>query len=89
MKKDWFEVWALGYDEDGWCTDVEELLGTFEDKQEAVHFAENYNSIDDVYTAEEKEYLEKGDYLEIRVEKVRDMGEYTENVETIYSEYVY
>ena len=34
-----YEVWALGFNKDGWCTDIEELIGEFESSEKAIECA--------------------------------------------------
>ena len=83
-----YEVWALGFDKDNMCTDIEKLLGTFDDKQEAIYCAEQYTNVSDV-KVDDDEQLVEGDYLEIRVEKCIEHKDYVECVDVVYSNYIY
>ena len=82
-----YEVWALGYDED--IIDVELLLGTFEDPDDAVQYASIIKLADiEEYIREEHldEYLFDGlDCLSIEVETVVDSDDTMMNVGTIYT----
>lgn len=51
-----YEVWAIGYDEEDECTDVELQLGTFADPDEAAAFAKMTVLADIVNLAAEDEY---------------------------------
>ena len=51
-----YEIWAIGYDEEGERTDVEMQLGTFADPDEAVAFAKQTDLADIVELAAEDEY---------------------------------
>ena len=41
-----YEVWALGYAEDDTCTGSELLIGEFDDPDEAVECAKNFDFVD-------------------------------------------
>ena len=69
-KSSWYEVWALGYDKNDWCTDIEVLLGSFEDLNDANKCFDKYQYIQDIGSV--TPYLESGDYLEIVIEEVID-----------------
>ncbi len=82
-----YAVWALGYDSDDEITDVEYLIGEFDNPDEAVKCAENF-SIEDFTKNYGAPYLNTT-YLSIEVETVvgdpddEDGG--TMNIGTIYS----
>ena len=82
-----YAVWALGYDSDDEITDVEYLIGEFDNPDEAVKCAENFG-IEDFTKNYGAPYLNTT-YLSIEVETVvgdpddEDGG--TMNIGTIYS----
>lgn len=86
-----FEVWALGYDKNDCCTDVEVLMVSFLNKDQAIKFADCFETIEDITVNYESQLaifddLQKGDYFEIRVETVRDVTpNHSENIETVFS----
>lgn len=41
-KKQYYEVWILGYNEDDTANDFEQWEATFEDEDKAIWFADNY-----------------------------------------------
>lgn len=82
-----YEVWAIGYDENGQTTDAEMLLGTFDDPDFAASYAKAI-TFEDVM-----EIVGENDYdgfdgnvqsISIEVETVIDEGEETVNVGTVY-----
>lgn len=83
-----YEVWALGFDKDNMCTDIEKLLGEFDNKQEAIYCAEQYNSISDV-ALDNDEQLVEGDFLEIRVEQCVEHDDWVECEDVLYSNFIY
>lgn len=89
-KKVRYEVWALGYDAEQLCTDVEEFLGSFTDKNAAIEHAKKFKDISYVYDqATIDGYLEPGDYMEIVVETIREGDLSNTNIETVYSNMIY
>lgn len=90
MKKYRYEVWALGYDKEDLCTDIETLLGTFSDEESAIQFAKMFTTVDFVtehYTLSAE--LLEGDYLEIVVETIKERDITNTNIDTKYSAYVF
>lgn len=85
-----FEVWALGFDAEDFCTDAEELLGEYKTKLAAISRANEIHTAADIYSPDvAKDYLLPGDYFEIRVERVKTLPDgISENVETVFSKYV-
>ena len=80
-----YEVWALGYDELDFCTDVELLLGTYEDKEEAIKKAESFNSLDDVKKVMPDDLeLDDGDYVNIIVETIKNDDPTNTNIDTVF-----
>lgn len=86
-----FEVWALGFDRDDFCTDVEEFLGSFSNKIDAINHAKKFKDISYIYDQTAiQDYLQPGDYFEIRVESVQTLPDgISENINTVYSDYIY
>ena len=90
MKKYRYEVWALGYDKEDLCTDIETVLGTFSDEESAIQFAKMFTTVDFVtehYTLNAE--LLEGDYLEIVVETIEEGDITNTNIDTKYSAYVF
>ena len=80
-----YEVWALGYDAQDFCTDVELLLGTYDDKEEAIKKAESFNSLDDVKKATSDDLgLVDGDYVNILVETIKNDDPTNTNIDTTF-----
>lgn len=73
-----YQVWALGWaltEEGQECTDVEEFLGEFTDKAEAIAHAEKYKDMSYIYDAEDLEDFDPEEFLEIRVEVLEPIPE--------------
>ena len=80
-----YEVWALGYDAEDFCTDVELLLGTYDNKEEAIEKAKNFNSLDDVQKATTDDLgLAEGDYVNILVETIKNDDPTNANIDTAF-----
>ena len=80
-----YEVWALGYDELDFCTDVELLLGTYDDREEAIKKAESFNSLDDVKKVMPDDLkLNDGDYVNIIVETIKNDDPTNTNIDTVF-----
>ena len=80
-----YEVWALGYDANDFCTDVELLLGTYDDKEEAIEKVKSFNSLDDVKKATSDDLeLVDGDYVNIVVETIRNNDPTNSNIDTVF-----
>ena len=78
-----YEVWALGYDANDFCTDVELLLGTYDDKEEAIEKVKSFNSLDDVKKASSDDLgLVEGDYVNIVVETIKNDDPTNTNIDT-------
>jgi hypothetical protein len=88
MKTFRYEVWALGFDKDGWCTDIEELVGEFENSEKAIECAKAIESGDDVFEKDCGVDFVVGDYLEIVVETIDNNDETNTNIETKFSKIV-
>lgn len=75
MKNVEWQVWALGYDENDMCTDVEIQMGRFKKLEKAMKFSECFETIEDFMDnySDQLDYFSpqaEGDYIEIRVEEV-------------------
>ena len=80
-----YEVWALGYDELDFCTDVELLLGTYDNKEEAIEKAKSFNSLDDVKKVMPDDLeLDDGDYVNIIVETIKNDDPTNTNIDTVF-----
>ena len=80
-----YEVWALGYDELDFCTDVELLLGTYDNKEEAIEKAKSFNSLDDVKKVMPDDLeLDDGDYVNIIVETIKNDDPTNANIDTAF-----
>ena len=80
-----YEVWALGYDANDFCTDVELLLGTYDDREEAIEKAESFNSLDDVKKATTDGFkLDDGAYVNIIVETIKNNDPTNSNIDTVF-----
>ena len=80
-----YEVWAIGYDAYGFCLDVELLLGTYDDKEEAIEKAKSFNSLDDLKKAiSDNLELIDCDYVNILVETIKNNDPTNINIDTIF-----
>ena len=80
-----YEVWALGYDANNFCTDVELLLGTYDDREEAIEKVKSFNSLDDVKKASSDDLgLVEGDYVNIVVETIKNDDPTNTNIDTVF-----
>lgn len=91
MKDVRYSVWALGFDKDDFCTDIEIFLGEFGTPEEAIHHAKQFTTVKAVMEFSEynPEILEPGDYLEVIVETVKIGDPSSCNIDTKFSKYVY
>lgn len=80
-----YEVWALGYDANDFCTDVELLLGTYDDREEAIEKAIGFNSLDDIKkTTSDDLGLVDGGYVNIAVETIKNNDPTNSNIDTVF-----
>lgn len=80
-----YEVWALGYDANDFCTDLELLLGTYDDREEAIEKVKSFNSLDDVKKATSNDLgLVEGDYVNIVVETIKNNDPTNSNIDTVF-----
>ena len=73
-----YQVWALGYAETAEgpeCTDVEEFLGEFTDKAEAIAHAEKFKDMSYVLDQDVLDDMDPEENLEIRVEVMEPISE--------------
>lgn len=80
-----YQVWVLGYDENENITDFEVMVNESKDAESMVEYAENY--------VEEERYgtmafPDEVKYIEVLVETVVDLEDYTENVGTLFSKII-
>ena len=80
-----YEVWALGYDANDFCTAVELLLGTYDDSDDAIQKVKRFNSLDDVKNAASDDLeLDEGDYVSIVVETIKNNDPTNSNIDTVF-----
>lgn len=90
-KNYWYAVFAIGYDKDYNETGMKEEIEDFDDRQEAIFYAEGITAIEQALSKEglKSDLIDKDGFLEIRVEKVIQLDNDEVETETIYSEYIY
>lgn len=80
-----YEVWALGYDANDFCTDVELLLGTYDNKEEAIEKAKSFGHLDDVKKVMPDDLeLVDGAYVNIIVETIKNDDPTNSNIDTVF-----
>ena len=80
-----YEVWALGYDANDFCTDLELLLGTYDDREEAIEKVKSFNSLDDVKKATSDDLeLDEGGHVIIIVETIKNDDPTNTNIDTAF-----
>ena len=80
-----YQVWVLSYDENEHITDFEVMVNESKDAESMVEYAENY--------VEEEQYKtmafpDEVKYIEVLVETVVDLEDYTENIGTLFSKII-
>lgn len=80
-----YQVWVLGYDENEHITDFEVMVDESKDAESMVEYATKY--------VEEERYgtmtfPDEVKYIEVLVETVVDLEDYTENVGTLFSKII-
>ena len=80
-----YQVWILGYDENENITDFEVMLNESKDAESMVEYAKKY--------VEEERYEtiafpDEVKYIEVLVETIVDLEDYTENVGTLFSKII-
>ena len=91
-----YEIWAIGYDEDGDITDSELFIDSFDNPDDAIKYARSLRFVDiadlDAETLagffDESKHVT---YISIEVETVVEVPEedYTENIGTIFTKELY
>ena len=80
-----YEVWALGYDAMAYCIDLELLLGTYDNREEAIKKAESFNNLDDLKKASFDDLgLAEGDHVDIIVETIKNDDPTNTNIDTAF-----
>ena len=80
-----YEVWALGYDACGFCLDVELLLGTYDDKEEAIEKAKSFEHLYNVKKVMPDDLeLVDGAYVNIVVETIKNDDPTNANIDTAF-----
>ena len=80
-----YEVWALGYDANDFCTDIELLLGTYDNKEEAIEKAKSFGHLDDVKKVmPDGLELVDGAYVYIIVETIKNDDPTNSNIDTVF-----
>ena len=80
-----YQVWVLSYDENENITDFEVLVNESKDAESMVDFAKKY--------VEEERYKtmtfpDEVKYIEVLVETIVELEDYTENVGTLFSKII-
>ena len=80
-----YQVWVLGYDENENITDFEVMVNESKNAESMVEYTTNY--------VEEERYgtmafPDEVKYIEVLVETVVDLEDYTENVGTLFSKII-
>ena len=80
-----YQVWVLGYDENEYITDFEVMIEESKDAESMVEYATNY--------VEEERYgtmtfPDEVKYIEVLVETIVNLEDYTENVGTLFSKII-
>ena len=80
-----YQVWVLGYDENEHITDFEVMLNESKDAESMVEYAKK--------CVEEERYKtmtfpKEVKYIEVLVETVVELDDYTENVGTLFSKII-
>lgn len=80
-----YQVWVLGYDENEHITDFEVMIDESKDAESMVECATNYVEEERYGTME---FPAEVKYIEVLVETVVDLEDYTENVGTLFSKII-
>ena len=80
-----YQVWILSYDENEHITDFEVMVNESKDAESMVEYAKSY--------VEEERYEtiafpDEVKYIEVLVETIVDLEDYTENVGTLFSKII-
>lgn len=80
-----YQVWVLGYDENEHITDFEVMVDESKDAESMVECATNYVEEECYGTMT---FPDEVKYIEVLVETVVDLEDYTENVGTLFSKII-
>ena len=80
-----YQVWVLGYDENEHITDFEVMVNESKDAESMVEYAENYVEEECYGTMT---FPDEVKYIEVLVETIVDLEDYTENVGTLFSKII-
>ena len=80
-----YQVWVLGYDENENITDFEVLVNESKDAESMVDFAKKYVE-EERY--ENLKFPDEVEYIEVLVETIVELEDYTENVGTLFSKII-
>lgn len=80
-----YQVWVLGYDENEHITDFEVMVDESKDAESMVEYATNY--VEEEHYGNIK-FPDDVKYIEVLVETVVDLEDYTENVGTLFSKII-
>ena len=85
IKDTTYQVWVLGYDDNGDITDFEVLVNEYKDAERMVEYAKKYVKEECYKTIVLPNEIK---YIEILGETVTNFEGYTENIETLFSKIV-
>ena len=80
-----YQVWVLGYDENEHITDFEVMVNESKDAESMVEYAERYVGEERYGTMV---FPDEVKYIEVLVETIVDLEDYTENVGTLFSKII-
>ena len=80
-----YQVWVLSYDENENITDFEVMLNESKDAESMVNFAKKYIE-EERY--ENLKFPDEVKYIEVLVETIVELEDYTENVGTLFSKII-
>ena len=80
-----YQVWVLSYDENENITDFEVMLNESKDAESMVNFAKKYVE-EERY--ENLKFPDEVKYIEVLVETIVELEDYTENVGTLFSKII-
>ena len=80
-----YQVWVLGYDENENITDFEVMVNESKDAESMVDFAKKYVE-EERY--ENLKFPDEVEYIEVLVETIVELEDYTENVGTLFSKII-
>ena len=80
-----YQVWVLSYDENENITDFEVLVNESKDAESMVDFAKKYVE-EERY--ENLKFPDEVKYIEVLVETIVELEDYTENVGTLFSKII-